>query len=334
MYKPSKFKIILYMIFSNLFLFIAIQSNYTLKTFKQNTWYTPIIVLSVYLILIMLLPKNFSHVIKKIYKQKICKIFIKLFLLVESVFILYFSTQFFYNFVSTDVSPIIFIIVVVITIMILSNKNIDSIINTSSIFYVVCLLLYIIPISSSSQRYLEYLLPISFNLESLPSIILISFIPIDNIILLIYHTFIEKTLSKKDLMLGGTLFFILLMFIYLDSLMLISYKIYLNYDFSFFFHWQIYTDNKYISNYDICLLFIMFSSVIFKLAVNIKTFKVLSEKKNNLILSGVIILLTLLTYYSNYSIASKTELILWILSIMMFIVYCLLNYTLRRKKYV
>lgn len=333
MYKTTKFKIILYMIFSNLFFFIAISSNYTLQTFKQNTWYTPIIALFIYLILVIAFPNNFTHTIKKIFKCKICKMFIKIFLLLESICILYFSIHFFYNYVSTEISIIIYLIVVITTIMILSNKSIVSIINTSSIFYMISLLLYSIPILSSSQRYSEYILPISFNFSELPSIILVSFIPVDNIILLIYYTSFEKKLSKKDLMLGGTLFFVLLSFIYLDSLMLISYKIYLDYDFSFFFHWQLYTDNKYISNYNICLLFIMLSSIIFKSTVNIKTFKVLSDKKNDVILSIIILILTSLVYYSDYSITSKTKLIAIILSIIMLIVYVLLYFTFRRKKY-
>lgn len=77
----------------------------------------------------------------------------------------------------------------------------------------------------------------------------------------------------------------------------------------------------------------MLSSIIFKSTVNIKTFKVLSDKKNDVILSIIILILTSLVYYSDYSITSKTKLIAIILSIIMLIVYVLLYFTFRRKKY-
>ena len=69
MNKTSKFKLILYMIFSNLFLFIALTSDYTLSIMKNNTWYSPIFVFLGYIFLILIIPTNNKHLIKKVYSQ-------------------------------------------------------------------------------------------------------------------------------------------------------------------------------------------------------------------------------------------------------------------------
>ena len=331
MNKTSKFKLILYMIFSNLFLFIALTSDYTLEIMKNNTWYSPIFVFLGYIFLILIIPTNNKHLIKKVYSSKLFHIVLKAYLLIQSIILIYLGTIFYSSYVNFDISIILFILISILLSNVLSNKGLVNLINLSSIFFMICLILYIIPIVSNTDRYTNYLLPISFDLEYLFLIFILIFIPVDNIIYLIFHNYTYKPLTKKDLIIFGGLFFLLLTYIYTDLFTLLSYKIYDDYNLSFFFHWQIYNDNKYVSNYDIALLFIMLISFIFKLAGNSFLFKLFSKKKKMFKTYLLLFIAPLILYYIDLSIIESTKIILYALSFMGLLLFTIYTIIIRRK---
>lgn len=328
MYKVSKFKTIVFLIFSNLFLFISLTSDYALSKFNQNTWYTPIIIFLFFILLIMLLPKQTNHLMKRIYKNKMFKLFITIYVIVQNIILTYLGLAFFSNYVYTEIHFLFFIIVICIISYILGMTTFSNIISLSSVAFFVSMLFYLIPIMSNTDRYVLYIMPIVFDNPNLINIMAMAFIPIDTILILIYSNQIEPNLKIKDYFIFALLFFGLITFIYVDAFTLLSYKIYQEYNLSIFYHWQIYSDNKYISNFYFAIIYIMITSIIFKKSLNNNILKIYANKK---ILYFIPSIATILIYYSKLKLIDIINIFIYILIVLGVFLYIFLQHLLRSK---
>lgn len=333
------FSLVIFMILSNM----VICSLVCFSTFVNNLLNNAYIGLLIYIIPIILISllfkgfkKGFNPLIN-IKKNKLIKNVISLYFIVSSSFMIYLTSiiikDHFYNSL-----PIFTIFLVITFTVVFMSKNTPSrIISLSTLLFVILLLVNIIPFFHFKERNINLLLPININKNIFKCWIIFLF-PLENIILAINSSSYVNGFSRKIFVLGNFLTLIYLLYIFVDSLSLLSANYYKNTIFSSFIRWSVYQGNKLFENYEVLLLIIMIITIIFRVSYNLSTLRIVNSFKINkfsgpllslLLLSILYLLYSFVNYFNQILIICLITCLVLIIIFYIYIIY--LSYSTNNK---
>lgn len=274
---------------SNLILFIGILysinygslcfSSFIMKDFDKIAWIIPLTNIIPFIILVLLYKPNKNIINYK--NSKMFKILLLISSFINSALWIFISSQMlgisFYNL--TPVS--FFAVITIIIIIILSNINhkvilrLGVLFTTGFVFFIPLVLDY----QNTYQPYIDILRPLDFNILKG-----IYYITIVNELFLYVTTneFYDKPISRKQLILAGTIILFVTSLQIIDSYAMVSYKYYSNLMFPSLNRYFSHKGNRFVEHYDILLLFIMVITTLYKTSHYITKTKYFLECKNTI----------------------------------------------------
>lgn len=336
MNKLTNFKINLFMGINNLFLYIIIGFDHSIDTFKNNTWYVPIISFIMYTILIILLPKKIFNSLPNIMHSWLSRFILFLYLTIRIIITVLFGSIFFKSYFDLHFPIFVFSLITIITGIFVSSFSFENLINTSSIFFIIVILTCFIPIISGNTRHYEYLLPVSFSSQYLYIPLIMISIPIDNLLFSFYAPQIIKGFNKSNLIIGGLILNLISIFLFTECLTLISPIYYQNKCLMGFYNFLVYNSNRYFSNQDPIVLAIMIISIVFNTSFHFLLLRIILPKTkltNIYVVATIILIVTNILYYTisnNFKIINISSYVIFIFAMA---VYIIINYYNRRIIY-
>lgn len=299
----KNFQVVLFLIMANGFYINLVSFKYLVKVFEQNAWYIPILFFVLFaLLLIPYKSINKTHnLLKETKSNHIIKIIIIVYCFLAVLITIFFCSvaikDFFY-----PTTPIwFFILSFTLCSIYLSSKNFSTIIQTSTIFLIISLLLYFTPIINIIKRPKLNILPFKFEYKQIYSGFLVLLFPLETFLLTFHNTHLKKGLTKKLAFISGGLSLLYITYILFDAISLVGFQYYRTLFLGGLFRWQVFSSNAVFENNDIFLLYIMSVGVIFKGAFYFNTIRLLlyrKEQRISLISIGVSFLIACYLVYS------------------------------------
>lgn len=330
-------KYILIMSLNIIFLFSFIFSNYLIKIYSNKVIFVFIIVFVLSLLVLLLLPKSFPHILKNIYNSTFIRYILIAYIIISSLLLGYvlfniISIRFFF------VTPT-FLIMIMFSYFIVIGQifNLKSIINTTFFISVILLFLILIPFISSSGRDFNLLHRLDYKFSSNLSFLLIGLVPLDNLLFLLIPKR-KDIINKYDLLISCLIGLTISGFFIIDNFTFIDYSFFKDMNFGSLYRYKLYYGPKYIEHFDNFLNIILCCYLYLKCLINGKLLKSLLLIKNNIISSiGFSVVFLLCNIYLYYSFIFKIDYVLIpliLLSILLLIIYIfLIRRTLHERKY-
>lgn len=299
----NNFQVFIFILMANGFLINLIAFKPIVRAFNQNSWYIPLIIYLVYLI--MIIPyKSMAkkiNLLKEARQNKIINGIVILYCFISVLLTVFYCSlavkDLFYN-----RTPIwFFILSLTICSLYLSSKNFTTIIQTASIFLTISLLLYITPIVNILKRPMLNILPLRFEYKKFYLGFLLLLFPFDNMLLAYHNTHLKDGLTKKMAIINGGLTLFYLAYILFDSISLVGYQYFETLLLGGLFRWQVFSSNAVFENNDIFLLYIMSVGAIFKSGFYFNTIRLIlypSDRRKAIIFIGIIFLIANYFLYS------------------------------------
>lgn len=283
---PSKF--IFFIVMSSIFFITAVYFPVLIKKFNNISWIAIIIAILMVVLLLLCFPsfnEGFNP-LKSINKSSPIKFILSSYLIFSTILHIIICSILIKT-VFYHLTPIIIIIfALTLPISVLTNQTSKCIFDTGTVFFFISLLIYILPLTSSSLRKLYLLLPIHFNFE-LSYILLMLLFPLDLIVYTFYNPIVKGGIKKKHLILATVLLLGYFMFIVIDSVTLLGSQYLNGIPFGGFLRWEYINDNRFFQSFDILMLFLVTIITIYKSAINLNLVKLINNikiRKSNIII--------------------------------------------------
>lgn len=326
-------KYILIMSLNIIFLFSFIFSNYLIKIYSNKVIFIFIIIFIISLLLFILLPKSFPHILKNIYNSKFIRYILIGYVIGSSLLIGYvlfniISIRFFF------VTPT-FLIMIMFSYFIIIGLifSLKSIINTTFFISIILLFLVLIPFISTSNRDINLLHRLDFKYSYNLSFIFVTLIPLDNLLFLLIPNK-KNIINKYDLLISCVIGLTISGWFIIDNFTFIDYSFFKDMNFGSLYRYKLYYGPKYIEHFDNFLNIILCCYLYLKCLINGKLLKSLLFIKNNVISSiGFSIVFLIFNIYIYYSFIFKIDYVLIPLiplSILLLIIYIFIIW---RNKY-
>lgn len=276
----SRLSFILFIILQNYLMFNYYFLSESIKGNSQMAYVLFAVVLCVSVILILFLPKK-VHLIKYFDLLKKCHL-LKYILLIAKSLILFMTLYICVRTVSLalfpDVNSVVFIVSLVAVSIILSNFNPENLINTSTIFFVVGIMLMVLPLFLNMNiKDYTLILPIT-SINSLQTLSCI-YLFLDSITLIFLNDGVS--LKKSDMVIGVVFLFVFCIVEVINVIVLCGTNYLNNNEFIGFFSLYIQDTLTYIGNLSFIYIFLIPCVCIFKSGLSlIFVKKILNIKKN------------------------------------------------------
>ncbi len=264
----SKLSFIMFIVLQNYLMFNYFFLSSSIRLNGNVAYLSFIIIFIISLLLILLLPKKIG-VIK--YFNILKKSIVLKWLLVIAKFIILYMTMFIG--VRTlsialfpDTNPLIFIISLSIVSIILSNFKTENLINTSTILFIIGLIMMIVPLFFNIDlKDLTLLFPIN-NVKSLSTLSCI-YLFLDSITLIFLNDGVD--ISKKEISIGVSLLFGICIFEVINLITLCGVDFLKDNEFIGFFSLYIQDTINYIGNLSFIYIYLIPVVCLFKSALSI-----------------------------------------------------------------
>lgn len=282
--KIGSVKSIIFITISNILIMSEIGFYSFFEPFKNTAWIALLIYLFISIILSLLFCgfTNSTGIIKRINKHRIIKYIIAIYYFINILSMIFLGTVIIKDKFYPDVSIIIIYGTLLFTCIYIGYRSFSNIINTSIIFFSLIVLFYIISFTHLDGRNFDLLLPFTIDYKKLLMGKIILFFPLDNILFSLNCDSMKEGFSRKTYTIGNILSFVYLLIIFIDSITLLGANYFDNTKHGCFIRWEVYQGNKFIENYDVFLLVIMVTTIVFRIGLNINNFQnVLNIKKSD-----------------------------------------------------
>ena len=209
------------------------------------------------------------------------------------------------------------------------------------IFFTLIIVFYAISLTHLDGRNLNLLLPFTFDIKKIFLGKIILLFPLENILFSLNTDNLRNGFKTKAYTIGNlsSMFYLLLIFI--DSLTLLGANYFKNVIYGSFIRWEVYQGNKFIENYDIFVLIIMVTTIVFRMGLNINNFQTImgikkTNKFNTIFFILIFIVLSVYCLFiNNLQVIIKYAIeISFIIIIILYIYFVVLSWIIyiRRKK--
>lgn len=295
MKKIPKFSMLLFVFLENYLLFTYLFIPLLINSYKQLAYLVPLIFIFVSILLIILLPKKMNEVNyeKIIDKSIVLKIIYIISLIITYLLQIILGTHVILSVFFPEFDGIIFLIAFIFLTIIIAKNKFEVIINSSTILFLIAIIMLIIPMFfSNSVRDYTLLLPFELENKNVVFILFLYFI-FDSINKVIYFNKTNK-INKWQLVIP-----IILMCIYFSYEILINIitlgTFYLN-DNEFLGYFTVYIQDAitYIGNVIFIYEYIIPLVVVYKASFSLNRVKDCLKISDNKIINLIIFALTLL----------------------------------------
>lgn len=336
-------KMTIFMAISNILILSEVGFYSFFTPYKHTAWIALLIYIGITFILSILFrgfPNN-TGIIKIINKHFIIKYLILIYYFIVISTMIFLGTIIIKDKFYSDVSIIIIYATLLFTCIYIGYRNFNNIINVSLIFFTLIVVFYVISLTHLDGRNFNLLLPFTFDIKKIFLGKIILLFPLENILFSLNTDSLRNGFQTKTYVIGNlsSMFYLLLIFI--DSLSLLGANYFESVKYGSFIRWEVYQGNKFIENYDIFVLIIMVTTIVFRMGLNVNNFQtILGIKKTNkfnaiffisifLVLSAYCLLINNLQIVLKYALDSA-----FIIAIILYIYFVVLSWIIfiRRKK--
>ena len=289
---------LVYTLKNNYLIFIYIFIPLLMKDYENISYFIPLIFIPITFILIMLLPKklseiNYNGILNRSFLVKISYYLVQLISFILNVLIVCYTVQrmFFY-----EESIILFLITAVAISIYISNSKIEVIFNSSSLLFIIAILLIIFPVFLATDVKDFTLIRPLYEFEGLSFLLLFYFI-LDGISMVLSGVNIKGKITKWKLSIP---IFIMLIFMSLEllNIIVVSGTTYIiDNEFLGFFMLFIQDTINYIGNLGLFFLYVIPVVGCFKAGYSLRRIKDGFNLGDSLFLNIIIFILTFFIIY-------------------------------------
>lgn len=302
------------------------------KNFKNSSWFI-LILLAMVVFLVFLFFKGFNknfNAIKYTQKNTLLRVLISTYLIIMISFINISACFIIKKFFYTPNSIFLLGLINLFVSLIISNTQTKKIITSSLIFLIIILLFYLVPFFSSSNRNYYFLLPLKIDISNLSKILLITIIPLESILMIIFNNQTKKGIKTKHIITSAILIIISLLLITIDTITLLSPNFLETLSYSSFYRWNFISGNLIIQNFDILVFLILIITLIYRLSYYLKIFKIINLIKqkttSNLIIYFVFAIIIYILYISTNHLSFFFNILVYFLFFIIFLIFSIFSF--------
>lgn len=280
--KTSTSKLMIFNSVSNISFISLIGFSLLINMYKTTSWIVLIGLIAI-TILLSLFFKGFNkefNALKFIKERSFLRILITIYLIIVISLITITSSLIIKKYFYTNNGVIMISIVLLFAGIYLSTTKIKNILDISMIFFILIPFLYLTTLFTDETRTLRYFFPIDLNIENLSMSLLILIFPLENSLMFIFNNQTQNGIKRKHFLLTNVFTLLYLFYVLIDSLSMLSANYLANLRYSSFFRWHLFSGNKFIQNYDIFILLIIFITVTFRIGYYLQLLRLTSLFKN------------------------------------------------------
>lgn len=327
--KTSTSKLMIFNSISNISFMSLIGFSLLINMYKTMSW---IILIGLILITVLLslffkgFDKDFNA-LKFVKERSILKVLITTYLMIVISLVTITSALIIKKYFYTNNGVIMISIVLLIAGLYLSTTKIKNILDISMIFFILIPFFYIITLFTDESRTLRYLFPLDFNIENLGMALIILIFPLENSLMFIFNNQTQNGIRTKHFLWTNVFTLLYLFYVLIDSLSMLSANFLFDLRYSSFFRWHLFSGNKFIQNYDIFILLIIFITVTFRLGYYLQLLRLTSFLKNNKFVSIFFFIFFLTIIYILYlNVNSMFNIVNKLLYFMAFIILIIYSF--------
>lgn len=341
--KIGNIKLTIFMTISNILILSEVGFYSFFTPFKHTSWIALLIYIGITFILSIIFKgfPNDTGIIKIINKHFIIKYLLLIYYFIVISTMIFLGTIIIKDKFYSDVSIIIIYATLLFTCIYIGFSNFNNIINVSMIFFTLIIVFYAISLTHLDGRNLNLLLPFTFDIKKIFLGKIILLFPLENILFSLNTDNLRNGFKTKAYTIGNlsSMFYLLLIFI--DSLTLLGANYFKNVKYGSFIRWEVYQGNKFIENYDVFVLIIMVTTIVFRMGLNINNFQAImgikkTNKFNTIFFILIFIVLSVYCLFiNNLQVIIKYAIeISFIIIIILYIYFVVLSWIIyiRRKK--
>lgn len=327
--KTSTSKLMIFNSVSNIPFISLIGFSLLINEYRTMSWVI-LIGLILLTVLLSLFFKGFNkdfNALKFIKERNILKVLITVYLIITISLVTIMSSLIIKKYFYTNNGVIMISIVLLIAGLYLSTTRIKNILDISVIFFILIPFFYIITLFTDESRTFRYLFPLDFNFENLSMSLLILIFPLENCLMFIFNNQTQNGIKTKHFLWTNVFTLLYLMYVLLDSLSMLSANFLIDLRYSSFFRWHLFSGNKFIQNYDIFILLIIFITVTFRLGYYFQLLRLTSFLKNSKTVSIFFFIFFLIIIYILYlNVNNMFNIVNKLLYFMAFIILTIYSY--------